>query len=258
MMPAVQPLRRVAGRAAADSAWRELRYIAAEPYRRAGHFGWFFARGKLSRDPVFRALLERGNIGASARVLDIGCGQGLLASLLYACEELARRGRWPADWPAPPTGAHYSGTELMARDVARAEAALGGLPAAPRFACADMRDVPLPIADTVVMLDVLHYVDHDAQISLLRRVHAALAPQGRLLLRVGDAARVFGYAASQWVDRAVTTVRGHRVAPVFGRALADWTALLQGIGFAVEAAPMSRGTPFANVLLVCDVASPGR
>jgi len=86
-------------------------------------------------------------------------------------------------------------------------------------------------------------------------VHAALAPQqGRLLLRVGDAASTRGFAISQWVDRTVTRIRGHKVSPTWGRPLADWIALLQRLGFAdVRSVPMSEGTPFANVLLVADV-----
>jgi hypothetical protein len=46
--------------------------------------------------------------------------------------------------------------------------------------------VPLPDCDLVVILDVLHYVDHAAQAALLARVRRRWHPQGRLLLRVGD------------------------------------------------------------------------
>jgi SAM-dependent methyltransferase len=239
-----------------DAAWYELHTAACAPYRGAGRFAWHFARGKLGRDPVFRALLERGDLPAQARVLDIGCGQGLLASLLAAIDGAARRGAWPAGWPAAPVGARYHGIELMARDVARAEAALAALRPLPSVACADMRRAALPPSDVVVILDVLHYVDHAAQDALLLRIRDALAPRGRLLLRVGDADRRRGYAASQWVDRIVTLTRGHRVAPTFGRPLAAWTAALRQLGFAVKAVPMSQGTPFANVLLVADLATP--
>lgn len=113
--------------------------------------------------------------------------------------------------------------------------------------------LPLPACDLVVILDVLHYVDLDAQEGVLRRVREALAPGGRLLLRVGDAASTRGFAISQWVDRTVTRIRGHRVSPTWGRTLAEWTALLQRLGFAVHSIPMSQGTPFANVLLVADL-----
>lgn len=235
---------------ATDAAWRALHRAACAPYRSAGRFAWHFAQGKLGRDPVFRSLLERGDLPAGAQVVDIGCGQGLLASLLHACDRHAAA--WPAPWPAAPTGCRYLGIELMPRDVARAEAALQGLPGA-RFVCADMREAPLPACDVVVILDVLHYVDPAAQSTLLQRVHRALRPNGRLLLRVGDAAQRRGFVVSQWVDRLVTWSRGHRVPPTYGRTVPEWRQLLERLGFSVRPVQMSHGTPFANVLLVAEV-----
>lgn len=240
-----------------DAAWRALHEAATTPYKQAGSFAWHFARGKLGRDPVFRALVERGLIGAQrGRVLDIGCGQGLFASLLNSMAAMQRDGRWPAAWAATPAAADYTGIELMPRDVARAEQSLAALSPSPRFVCADMCSAVLPPSDLVVILDVLHYVDLAAQEGVLTRVRDALAPggQGRLLLRVGDAASRRGFAISQWVDRTVTRIRGHQVSPTWGRPLADWLALLQRLGFStVQSLPMSEGTPFANVLLIADL-----
>jgi SAM-dependent methyltransferase len=240
--------------ATTDRFWRHLHDEATALYRAAGRFAWHFARGKLARDPVFRGMLERGDFKDGGRIVDIGCGQGLLASLLQHCAVLAQQGHWPAAWPAAPMPTAYTGIELMARDVQRAQASVGSLPLAPRFICGDMRHTPLPGCDLVVILDVLHYVNHAAQDELLRRVRDALQPQGRLLLRVGDMNDVRGFRASQWVDRAVTWVRGHRAPPTWGRNLAQWSAELRGLGFSVHAVPMSAGTPFANVLLVADLA----
>ena len=237
---------------AADRAWRELCQLARAPYRDAGRFAWHFAHGKLNRDPVFRSLLERGDLPAHARVLDIGCGQGLLASLLGAVDALAADGRWPPSWAQPPVGARYTGIELMARDVARAAASVRGLQAAPEFICGDMCSTALVPCDVVVILDVLHYVPLEAQQALLARVRGALLPHGRLLLRVGDQGNARRFATSQWVDRLVTLARGHRVAPTYGRTVTGWVALLCELGFAVRTVPMSQGTPFANVLLVAD------
>ncbi|MDP1650548.1 MAG: class I SAM-dependent methyltransferase [Rubrivivax sp.] len=240
----------------ADDAWVALLDAACAPYRSAGRWAWHWARGKLGRDPVFRGLLERGDLPARARVLDIGCGQGLLASLLQATADAARRGAWPAAWPAAPSATAYTGIELMAKDAARARAALHGLPLQPRFINADMCRAALPECDVVVILDVLHYVDHAAQEALLQGVRDALRPsQGRLLLRVGDADSRRGFAVSQWVDHVVTMARGHRVPPTYCRPLAAWVALLESQGYAVRTVPMSQGTPFANVLLVADLGA---
>jgi hypothetical protein len=136
-------------------------------------------------------------------------------------------------------------------------ASIGHLQPAPRLLCADMCSAQLPECDLVVILDVLHYVDIEAQNGVLQRVRDALRrgsnTNARLLLRIGDASCKRGFAISQWVDRTVTRIRGHKVSPTWGRPLADWVAALQRLEFRVQSIPMSEGTPFANVLLVADL-----
>ena len=232
------------------TAWPALLDAACAPYRGAGRFAWHFARGKLGIDPVFRHVLQAGLIPPRARVLDIGCGQGLLASLLQRCGEFERSGRWPSGWPAAPAPARVTGIELMPRDVGRAKAALGD---SAEIICGDMRATAFPEVDAVVILDVLHYITIPEQNEVLARVRRALPTGGTLLLRIGDAAAKRGFVASQWVDRIVTFVRGHRVVPQFCRTLGEWKTQLESLGFAVRSQPMSEGTPFANVLLVARV-----
>jgi len=236
--------------AASLDAWPALLDAASAPYRSAGRFAWHFARGKLGMDPVFRHLLRQGLIAPNARVLDIGCGQGLLASLLRECARFAHHGHWPSQWAVAPAGARVFGIELMSRDVQRARSALGD---AAEFVCGDMRTTPFPAVDAVVILDVLHYISVAEQDAVLARVRDALPVGGHLLLRIGDAASRRGFLASQWVDAVVTFVRGHRVVPQFGRTLAAWVAQLESLGFEVHSEPMSQGTPFANVLLTARV-----
>ena len=235
--------------------WMTFVDAAAAPYRSAGRFAWHFARGKLRWDPIFRQLLAQGLIGPGSHVLDIGCGQGLLASLLGSAAALAREGRWPAGWGGAPLEVRVTGIELMPRDVQRARAALGVPGAQVRFVCGDMRSTSFPSADVVVILDVLHYIDVAEQDAVLARVRESLREGGRLLLRVGDAAQRRGFRASQWVDAIVTFVRGHRVVPVYGRPLTAWIERLAALGFDVKGEPMSQGTPFANVLLVASLAT---
>jgi SAM-dependent methyltransferase len=205
---------------------------ASAPYRAAGRFAWRFARGKLGGDPVFRHLLRARLVPENARLLDLGCGQGLLAALLAAA--------------GAPRLAAYHGIELMPPDVSRAHRALGP-------ACGvrqgDIRSADFGAADAVVILDVLHYLRREHQDEVLRRVRAALSAGGLLLLRVGDADAGLRFYLSNWVDWTVALARGHGATEFHCRSVAQWRTALEALGFTVQAEPMSRGTPVANVLL---------
>ncbi|HEY0721139.1 MAG TPA: class I SAM-dependent methyltransferase [Gammaproteobacteria bacterium] len=220
---------------------------ATQPYRAGGRFAWYFARGKLSGDPVFAGLLELAAIPDGARLLDLGCGQGLLASWLGAARQLYEAGQWHDGWPAPPRLSAYRGVELMASDVARARAIVGE---SAEVVQGDIRSAPFGKADVVVILDVLHYIPPEEQEQVLLRVREALLPTGKLVLRIGDAAGGLRFLYSNLVDHVVFFLRGHRVAKLHTRTLAEWRGLLSGMGFRVESLPMYKGTPFASTLLI--------
>lgn len=232
---------------------KRLLDMAVEPYRRVGKFALHFAQGKLGGDPVFKEILARGLIAPGSHVVDIGCGQGLLSSWLWAAGALADDAAWPADWQAAPRAVTVKGVELMPADVSRAKEALSAHADRFQFEAGDMCSTPFGSAGAVVILDVLHYVPYAAQDEVLRRVRESLAPKGVLILRVGDAAAGLGFKISNWVDAVVTLARGHRLSRLYCRPLAEWIANLQKLGYMVESKPMSQGTPFANVLLVARV-----
>jgi cyclopropane fatty-acyl-phospholipid synthase-like methyltransferase len=220
---------------------------ASAPYRKADRFAYYFARGKLTSDPIYRAILERGLLSGRERVLDLGCGQGLLAVWLKAAQQNYQAGSWPRAWPPAPSPISTRGIELMVRDVERARCALG---AACDISQGDIRTAEFGAADAVVILDVLHYMAEDSQRQVLERVRAALPLRGLLLLRVGDAGGGLRFRYSQWVDKLVMLFRGHPFIATHCRSVAQWRELLRECGFDVQTTPMSHGTRFANVLLI--------
>ena len=236
-----------------ESFLARLLDAASRPYRAGGHFGYHFSRGKLSSDCIFRELLRQGVFPKAARFLDLGCGQAVFASWLLAARGLYDRGDWPADWPEPPKVIELRGFELMAKDIARGGAALADREPQVIIRQGDICKTDFGQADVVTILDVLHYIDHANQEDILRRVHAALTPGGMLVTRVGDADAGLYFHVCDWVDRAVTFVRGHRLPTLYYRSLTDWVELLRKLGFAVETIPMSEGKPFANVMVVARV-----
>lgn len=240
---------RNAARASDEPAFRSIVERAATRFRAAGRGAYYFSRGKLVRDPVFAALLRDGRIASRARIVDLGCGLGLLPALLAAAEESVAES-WPKkNWAPPATSWTLHGLDLRSGAIATAQRALSDLAHRVHLSVADVRTASLPACDVAVIVDVLHYIDAAAQQALLTRVHSALIPRGSLLLRVADATPTWRFWLTLAADWLVSTARGSP--PRFQcRSLAEWQTLLETIGFTVAAQPMSEGTPFLNVLLV--------
>jgi len=226
---------------------RTLLERATQPYRSAGRFAWKFAQGKLKGDPVFFSLLELGLIPDGKRLIDLGCGQGLLASWLLEARALHEAGNWPDNWPAAPKIENIWGLELMPKDVARARAALGDRAQVEQ---GDIRTADFGHTDVAIILDVLHYISYEAQEDVLRRIRAALPAGGTFITRIGDAAGGLPFYYSNWVDRVVFFLRGHGVIPIYCRTTDEWREVLQRCGFEAKSLPMHKGTPFSSVMLI--------
>jgi uncharacterized protein (DUF2062 family)/SAM-dependent methyltransferase len=216
------------------------RYIAA------GVFSWEFVRGKLRHDPVYFALLARGDLPPGGRLLDLGCGRGILLSLFASARAQAARGVYPDGWPIPPPELELQGIEGRPKIARAARLALQD---AATIEVGDLRQVALPEAAAVYLLDVLHYLGAAEQEELLDRVAAALAPGGILVLREADAAAGAAFARTRFAERLCALARGHFRQRFHFRSDAEWRGLLAKRGFAVTSVPMSEGTPYANVLI---------
>ncbi|NUZ04242.1 SAM-dependent methyltransferase [Piscinibacter koreensis] len=230
-----------------DAFWQSLVDAASAPYRRADGHAHRFARAKLGNDRMFRHVLQHGLVPPGAAVLDLGCGQGLFASVLHAALEAAREGRWPAHWAPPPMGAHVTGVDPLAHDIARAQLAV---PNGATFIHGDMRRIEPPPCDVALFFDTLHYISRAEQDAVLARVRAALRPGGTLLLRVGDASAPLRFAYGLWIDRFTMLLHGGGFGRLTGRTREGWCATLELLGFEVATLPMNGRKPFANLLIV--------
>jgi SAM-dependent methyltransferase len=230
-----------------DSQVKALFEAATRPYIAAGQYAWHFARGKLRHDPVFFSLLRRGLLPDRGSLLDLGCGQGVLLSLIGAAKEQYRAGVWPRDWPPPPLNLGLRGIELSAGRVQAARRALGDSVQVDQH---DLRDFDLPMCSVIIMLDVLLYLDEAGQGRVIEMAARALEPGGLLLMREADAGAGFPFVVTRWGERLAGALRGEFGQHLHYRSVIQWLAELAGRGFAVGAEPMSEGTPFANVLFV--------
>lgn len=218
-------------------------------YLETGLFNCEFVRGKLRHDPVYFHLLRRGALAerlSDRRLLDLGCGRGILFSLLLTARAQAERGVYPAGWASPPQ-LSLTGIEGSAKAADVAHRALG--PQA-RIETADLTDrTALPAADIVLLLDVLHYLPAAAQEDLLARIAAALSPGGLLLIRDADADAGWRFTATRLQERLTALARRHWRQRFHYRGRREWSEILERLGFEVIDQPMGEGTPYANVLI---------
>jgi len=195
-----------------------------------------YVRGKLASDPVAARVATIGPLG---EVVDVGCGRGQLAVLLVeaGCATRVRGVDWDADKIDDATKA--------AKDAKRAPA-LANM----SFEVGDARVAEIGPCDTVLFVDVLHYMtDAEQDAALTRAAHAARA---RVIVREIDPDRGWRSAVTQaqeWVTTGLGYNRGAR-ARANARSIEAIAATLRASGFAVNAEPCWGATPFANVLIV--------
>lgn len=228
------------------------REVAALVERAAGRFvdegvaAWEFAHGKLRGDPVYLDVLRSGVLSHARTIVDVGCGQGLMLSLILSARDAYQRGEWPAGWPAPPLSPVLIGVELRPRVAALAARAFGG---AATIIERDIVATPLPPCDGVLVFDVLHLMSRGDQDAALRAIYAALNVEGVLVIREADPDGGWRFTAVKIGNRITGWTHGKWRRRFHFRRAAEWRAALDAIGFSVAGEEPVDTTPFANLTL---------
>ena len=193
-------------------------------------FSWwrqFYVRFRvaLSRFEQIEALLPR-----NGRVLDLGCGYGVVANYLALAEP----------------SREVIGLDLNARRIAVAQKTVGAR-ANITFLADDVMRANLPPCDAAILTDVLHHLTFAQQEQLTSRVRGLLAPRGVLLIQEVNMQPCWKYWISHVSDVILYASDGM---PNF-RSSQDWVALLERNDFQnARVIPGDAGSIFARVSYV--------
>jgi 2-polyprenyl-3-methyl-5-hydroxy-6-metoxy-1,4-benzoquinol methylase/uncharacterized protein (DUF2062 family) len=204
-----------------------------------------YVRVKTITDPIARMIADVAGETRAALgdILDIGTGRGQLPILLL---ELGRATKARGlDWDAEKID--------EAKRAAAQHDGHDGLPKAAldaSFERGDAREAEFGEADTVLLIDVVHYFKIEEQDAILRRAAAAVRPGGRIVVREADTERGVRSMMTLLEERVFTTLRFNRGERVKFRPAREIEAVLAEAGLVCKTVPAWGKTPFSNVLIV--------
>ncbi len=212
-----------------------------------------YARGKLGSDPIATQLVELGRDQNLGEVVDVGCGRGQMAILLLEAGVATRV--TGSDWDEGKLADARMAAEgrVAQRSVPSEAGGAGGesprqvrLPAT--FEKADVREFSPPPCDTLLLIDVLHYLTDKQQLEVLER--CMQSARTRVVIRELDPDRGWRSATTK-VQEAVTTFFGYNVGErVRVLPISAFSEVLERGGFSVRVEPSWGSTPFANVMII--------
>jgi uncharacterized protein (DUF2062 family)/2-polyprenyl-3-methyl-5-hydroxy-6-metoxy-1,4-benzoquinol methylase len=217
---------------------------AADRYLGESLLAWEYGRGKLFRDPIYKTLVCDGGMPSGGTLVDVGCGQGLMLSLLVAAADTPDA-EWPANRPDPPHFDRLIGVELRPKVARLAQQALGDRA---EISSEDATASDFTRFNVALIVDVLHMMPAARQAELIRRLKTRLDPNGLVLIREADASAGWRFAIVRSVNWIQAARQGNWRAPFHFRSREGWLALLTECGLIAEVVAQEGAGRLGNVL----------
>ena len=174
-------------------------------------------------------LTLAGHITSSGKIVDIGCGRGLLANYLAL---------------TGPSG-QVIGIDKQEKRIEAARSSVKGRTNI-HFRLQDGLDLKYEEFDVIVMSDFLHHLDYDQQGKLLNHCFRILPERGLLLIEEVGNRPLWKWISHFLIDRFLNF--GSKQ---YYRSSGEWINLMKLMGFGLEIWPAHKHLPLPDILLVC-------
>jgi 2-polyprenyl-3-methyl-5-hydroxy-6-metoxy-1,4-benzoquinol methylase len=193
-------------------------------------FNRTFAYIRFWDAPFYEVELK---VPKSGRILELGCGEGIMSNYLAVCSPERR----------------VTGIDIDRARIPHADKGLENT----NFMYGDVLEDRLPTADAILLNHMLHHLpSFAAQELLLKKCAATLDRGGHLVIAEVNRGPTLKYLLGWLVDVIVvpTLFEGAVYNPnIFHRSSKDWEALLKVNNFTVESLEPSKGRPFPDVII---------
>ena len=148
-------------------------------------------------------------------IIDIGCGTGILANFLTLKSNRRK----------------IIGTDLDERRIESAKKTIMGKNI--EFCVKDIGDLKINDCDAITIYDVIHHINPEMQLSLLKQCYSKLKKGGVLLIKDVDKKPILKYAFVRTLDQ-LTNVMHTTLGKLNFVKSKKMTEILKSIGFEVE------------------------
>ncbi len=204
-------------------------------------FARYYAHSKFATDPLYGAVYD-SLAGTSVPLLDIGCGMGLCS--FYLRERGCNFPMRGLDYDAPKVALAQRVAAVHAPDLV--------------FETSDARTGLPEHSGSVTILDILQYMDAEAQTALLREAAARVSAGGKLVIRTGMEAPGWRFKLTKMTDLFAACCFWMKARPICYPRPDTLNATLEKCGLRGTIQPMWGRTPFNNWLAVFERADGGR
>lgn len=186
----------------------------------------YYAMLRLRLSPIMQ--IEK-YIPKSGNILDLGCGSGIFAYILYLGSSNRK----------------VLGIDISTKRIEIAQYYLNKYPQL-KFISGDVNSISFDDFGVITLIDLLHHMPFSEQHNLLQKVYDKLHYNGLLFIKDLEKAPYWKYIFHYIQDSI--SYKGERL---YFRSSKEMVNLLEGIGFQTETISMASGYPHPHVLYKC-------